>query len=89
VGRARPFQGQHILGLSRLPAGLGIAALPDYLIEENTRLRSCSANQFDPARYLFLFIEELNRGAGAGISRLRGEQGAALAVLISGLAPFA
>lgn len=77
------FKVNNILGLVRAcQQGLGIAALPDYLVEETTAWCSCSGIRLDSTRHLFCLSRRAEDGsAGAGVPRLRGEQGAALAVL--------
>ena len=84
------FKVNNILGLVRAcQQGLGIAALPDYLVEENNSLvQLFGETDFDPGRYLFRLPGRVeDGGAGAGIPRLRGQQGAALALLISVIPP--
>ena len=77
------FKVNNILGLVRAcQQGLGIAALPDYLVRKQSPGAIVRRVRFDPARHLFRLSRRAeNGGARAGVSRLRGEQGAALAVL--------
>ncbi len=78
------FKVNNILGLVRAcQQGLGIAALPDYLIEDNTRLVQLFGEfELDPARHLFCVSRraEVSRPR-AGFPRLHRQQGAALARL--------
>ena len=85
------FKVNNILGLVRAcQQGLGIAALPDYLVEENNRLVQLFGEfGLDPARHLFRLSRRIEvGGARAGVPRFRGEQGAALAVLMAASRAF-
>ena len=78
------FKVNNILGLVRAcQQGLGIAALPDYLVEENNRLvQLFGETDFDRDRHLLRLSRRVeDGGARAGVPRFRGEQGAALALL--------
>ena len=80
------FKVNNILGLVRAcQQGLGIAALPDYLVEENNRLvQLFGESDSIQAGYLFRLSRRIeDGGAGAGVPRFRGQQGAALAVLMT------
>ena len=84
------FRVNNILGLVRAcQQGLGIAALPDYLVEENNRLVQLfgeirTRSQLDT--YFVYPGRAEDGGARAGVPRLRGEQGAALALVDSTIA---
>ena len=74
----------NIMGLLRAcQRGLGIALLPDYLVEENVGLVQLFGEEEGPALdAFFVYPEELKSVArGAGVPRFPGEQRAALELL--------
>ncbi|MCK7475715.1 MAG: hypothetical protein MZV49_24585 [Rhodopseudomonas palustris] len=60
--------------------GLGIAALPDYLVEENKLVQLFGESDRIALDTYFVYPEE-SVARSPGVPRLRGQQGAALAVL--------
>jgi len=77
---AQHFQGPTSLAVRACQQGLGIAALPDYLVVEDNAWCNCRRNRFDPGRYVFCLSRRVETSAGAGVTATSGEQGAALAV---------
>ena len=75
------FRVNNVLGLARAcPQGLGVAALPDYLVEERHGLvQLFGESGLDAARHLFRLSRRVeDRGARPGVPRLHREQGATL-----------
>ena len=65
------FKINNILGLVRAcQQGLGIAALPDYLVEENNRLVQFSANDSIQLDTYFVYPEELKTWRGCRFSAI-------------------
>ena len=76
----------NVLGVMRAcQRGIGVALLPDYLVEENGGLvQLFGESELDRARCLFRLSGRIEIGrARAGVSRLPGREGATLAFLTS------